>query len=286
MRPLPDDSPQYRHRTAGRLATAVIAGLLTLASPASQAAFSHAGRWFQVEVVIFAYDGHDALETEKLPDHGPLQQPDRIQLLHSRKGTPETGVPDLVRDAFIRLPSSMRTLNIAKKRLADRGDYRVLYHAAWRQPIFKHINSIPLYLRAGNDLGDRRELEGTLNVSVDVYLAVEADLRLSIPRTGAPAAAPPATSEPGDDWHARAYQAEAVYPELATEGPFGTVPQSRFHTIALQEKRGRIRSTEVHYFDHPRLGMLVTFTRYEAPPVAPPGEAGADINLETRGLDD
>ncbi len=284
MRLLPDESRHPRRLSAGPLAPLALACLLALSSATANAAFSHAGRWFQVEVVIFAYDGHDALLTEKLPDHGPLQEPTRVQYLHSRKGTPETGVPDLVRDAFIRLPSSMRTLNIPKKRLADRGDYRVLYHAAWRQPIFKHINSIPIYVRGGNNLGDRRELEGLLKISVDVYLAVEADLRLSIPRS---AQAPvPAVAEPAADWHTRAYEAETVYPELNQAGPFGTVQPSRFHTIALQEKRGRIRSSEVHYFDHPRLGMLVTFTRYEAPPVPPPGDPGSEFDLETRGLDD
>ena len=35
--------------------------------------------------------------------------------------------------------------------------------------------------------------------------------------------------------------------------------------IHLKQKRRRIRSSELHYVDHPVLGMLIYITRYEKP---------------------
>ncbi len=81
-------------------------------------------------------------------------------------------------------------------------------------------------------------LEGTLTVSVNRYLHLEADLLYD---SGAP-------RRPG--------------------GLFGIfsafAPEPAPHRFRLQQKR-RMRSGELHYFDHPRFGLIALVTPFEYP---------------------
>lgn len=52
------------------------------------------------------------------------------------------------------------------------------------------------------------------------------------------------------------------------------------HAIALQQKR-RMRSGELHYIDHPMLGLLIRISRYEFEPFIEPALTGSPANNPT-----
>ncbi len=241
--------------------------------PVAHAQSSHAGKWFQVEVIIFTQTSPGGSDPSRLPQVEVLNQPAGVQFLRATENALSNGQggrADPASDPFVLLSSGDRALNEMARRIDGNGSYRVLYHQAWRQPVLLRRDAQPIYIRGGSVIQDTPELEGLLTLSVDVYLATEADLRLSEPGD---VNLPPPPGDPlavNSDWHQQAARAESGIRELDPAGAFtGGRNMQRFSTIALQEKRGRMRSTELHYFDHPRLGMVLRFDRYQPPPGTP-----------------
>ncbi len=250
--------------SAARHVVIALFGLLCAAQAAAQS--SHAGRWFQIEVIVFTQSGSGNAGRE-LPRVDTLPRPADLQFLRASESA-TGGDVDPARDPLVLLPREQRTLNHVARKLEQSHGYRVLYHGAWRQPVLLHRDAQPVYIRGGDQVHDVPELEGTLVPSVDFYLAAEVDLRLSEPGTGAANVAMPAATPTDPDWHRQAAGVEPDIDGLGHRGGFGQVAQRpAVDTVALQEKRGRMRSTELHYFDHPRLGMLIRFDRYSTPPV-------------------
>jgi hypothetical protein len=132
---------------------------------------------------------------------------------------------------FTKLSSSSYRLNPVRYSLKRGGDYTVLYHRAWRQLAYSPSQAVDYPVRSSS--GDSRQrVEGSVRLVRERYLHLGLDLLLL------DAAAQPA----------------GLYPDAP-----GNTPVWR-----LREKR-RIRSTELHYFDHPRFGVLALVTPYSAP---------------------
>ena len=118
--------------------------------------------------------------------------------------------------------------------------YHVLFHRAWRQPAYDRARAVgyPVHTPAA---GRHGSVSGTVTLLKERYLHLDVDLRMT---TGAAVTAPYA------------------------DGP-GGAPVYR-----LSERR-RIRSGELHYFDHPRFGMIARVTPYVSPEEQATPEEGA-----------
>ena len=90
----------------------------------------------------------------------------------------------------------------------------------------------PVELPGGNNNPDRAYVNGLARVAVERYLHLDLDLRLHLPASAT----------------------QATSPE-----EYG-VPE-----IRLRQQR-RMRSKELHYFDHPRFGVIALITPYEPEP--------------------
>jgi hypothetical protein len=95
---------------------------------------------------------------------------------------------------------------------------------------------------SGNRNPERAYVDGLVRVSVERYLHLDLNLRL----------------------HLRATTTEATSLEYG-------VPE-----IRLRQRR-RMRSKELHYFDHPRFGVIALITPYEAVEVPPETDIPANI---------
>ncbi len=128
-------------------------------------------------------------------------------------------------NAFTELPSGAYGLNNIRGGLSASG-YRVLFHRAWRQMANDRANAVdyPVHVLADNG---RDSVDGRITLVKERYLHLDIDLLLKTAR-GNPSA-------------------------LYADG-------SGFR---LSETR-RIRSNELHYFDHPRFGMIARVTPYES----------------------
>ena len=111
------------------------------------------------------------------------------------------------------------------------GDFFVLAHGRWLQTLPPSSRPMPLFAQFGARLpaGGVFELEGTISVSQGRYI----DIVLDLMAPEAPVA--------GDAW------------QLARDG------------YALLQETRRSRFGEVHYFDHPRYGVVVKTQRVRPP---------------------
>jgi hypothetical protein len=132
---------------------------------------------------------------------------------------------------FTELSSSRYRLKPVRYSLQQGGDYTVLYHRAWRQLAYSPSRAVDYPVHALSD-DSRNSVEGTVRLVRGRYLHLDMDLLLR--DTG--------LQPPGH----------------YADGP-GYTPAYR-----LIEKR-RIKRSDLHYFDHPRFGVLALVTPVSAP---------------------
>ena len=148
--------------------------------------------------------------------------------------------------------------NVAS-RLVQSGRYRILQHIAWRQPVVDKINSQPILIRAGRDFSglfperayrpvefsdhlteqeqqnlttEVRELDGTINIVIGRYIHLYTDLVYRLPRSN--------PTELRD-----ALDRDQILVDYAVKS------------------HRRMRSRELHYIDHPLVGILIEATPIE-----------------------
>jgi hypothetical protein len=138
-------------------------------------------------------------------------------------------------DEFTVLSPAFYQLNAIRGGLRNSSGYSVLLHRAWRQVGYDaaHAIAYPIHFRADNG---RDRVDGSVTLVRERYLHLDVDLLLTTSGSASPAAG--AESRPA---------------------------------FRLHEKR-RMRSREVHYFDHPRFGMIAVVTPYDAPEEEPEPE--------------
>ena len=151
--------------------------------------------------------------------------------------------------AFSEISGNERQLEGPARSIRRSSLYALLLHQSWQQPIDQ--TPTPILIQGGQQFGDRFELEGTLSLRRQRFLHVEADLWLTqfSPQRALPAAKAPSNLK-------------AQFPDLFEAAERGRTfsADARFH---LSERR-RLRSGELHYLDHPALGVLILVTPLDA----------------------
>lgn len=159
--------------------------------------------------------------------------------------TPATGDLQPTRvfsqDEFTELARSLYQLDGVRSGLRNSSGYSVLFHRAWRQVGYDAAHAIAYPIHAFAENG-RDSIEGSVTLVRERYLHLDVDLLLMT--------------------------ASAAAPAQYSDGP-NSAPAFR-----LREKR-RMRSRELHYFDHPRFGMIAMVTPYDAPEDEPEPEPEA-----------
>ncbi|MBB3061449.1 CsiV family protein [Microbulbifer rhizosphaerae] len=214
--------------------------LLALAAAGAQAA-NYAGTTFEIEMIVFSRPGGMEQSRETWPAAPQLQYPDRWVDFQTADGDGATALSP----AVTRLDNKVAALNRG-------GSYRVLFHKAWRQVLQQKHKSPAILIDGGDSSGDHRQLEGSVTVSVSRYLHLSTNLWFSdfvggeMTTGGIPLPSRPtlASEEPLN---------------LMTGSPaplVGVQPLYAQRVAVLQEER-RLRSGELHYIDHPQLGVLI-----------------------------
>lgn len=175
---------------------------------------------------------------------------------------------------------------------------QVLFHQAWRQPMVPFEQAPAVIISGGEKVDEHHELEGSVTFSVSRYLHMHTNLWLTEFESNYGQAIgqwPPLPKQPrkpgevtdGDlsvDLHLSDPQpvispwnsAESTYnnstgynvgqrSDTFQLNNYGYLSQQPFVTkniVALQQQR-RMRSDELHYVDHPRLGILVLIKSYD-----------------------
>lgn len=243
-----------------------------------------------------AVDAPVALDDPDLLPQGPLPiDPPRADA-QLDLDDPELPLPPP--PAFTLLPDGLKELNRDAARMRSAG-YDVLVHAAWVQPVAAESDSRAIILDRSGDLDSTAwpVLQGSVSIHLSRYLHISTRLWLNTQgdylhpdwRMPPPPRAPASVqlTLPGlDDWYARRVEhlgdldvarpdgrvappplvrgdtADDAAPAMVDEqGPVDSGYPWR-HAILLEQSR-RMRGGELHYIDHPVLGVLVKMTLLE-----------------------
>ncbi len=231
--------------------------------------------WYQLELIVFARHSAADLAAEVWQiDPG---RPDLERALElTEGGFAET---EGLNFPYRRLGGSDLNLKPIAKKLRRSKQFRVLVHEAWQQPGFGNKQSRPVHISSAvaNQavtaarsqtagvyastfiaVENRPELDGWVRLSRARYLHLDVDLLLRAVDAPVEPVPPPTGSG------VVATTADtATEMALAPERPVGyRMHQSR-----------RMRSKEIHYIDHPTIGIIALATpviRKPAPLIPPP----------------
>lgn len=222
-------------------------------------------QWYHVEIIVFEQREATGRDAERWQIVAPEPQADEVVQLQ----TAEPGQPW---QPFTKLPSGDLQLSGMHRQLERADPYQPLLHLGWRQQGLSRRDAPSVAVPP----------EWSPEPGVDVELQAPAVTAEDLPEaetgtvTGMPWEAPLATLQPGPPlygyvrlyrerflhvavdlrYHRDSGDAAARYPYLYGQEP-----------VFVMEQRRRMRSGELHYLDHPVLGVLVQVT-----PVDPPAE--------------
>ncbi len=185
------------------------------------------------------------------------------------------------------LPRTMLQFGDQAAQLARNG-HTLLLHTGWQMPVYSRREASPMVIYGGHNFGDEFEpdgraktsssalapsrdsyfsslvtrpdpaapvwqLDGWLNIYLDRYLFIEARLDLR---------------EPGErHWAREENEVSALIAETEEENlrvDTASTAEPYLFTIRMDQNR-RARSQEIHYFDHPKLGLVVQIRRMAQP---------------------
>ncbi|UTA49394.1 peptidoglycan binding protein CsiV [Simiduia sp. 21SJ11W-1] len=235
-----------------------------------------------------AQQQQDALLIEQTSEPLETETDDSTQATEQEKAQLLATAP------FIKLPQSLRGLNDTIAALARRNRQEVLFHEAWRQPVVAPEAAPAIVVSGGETFGEDQTLGGTIALGVARYLHLNTNLwfaefaenygqgDLGWPNLPpAPARHPEDIQDESinlnagqlngrDDLWAQYEVIDTTYQSMLTK------PYVVTNLATLTQDR-RMRSGEVHYIDHPKIGIMVYVTPYELPEQDALPEPGAQI---------
>ncbi len=188
----------------------------------------------------------------------------RAELWDRRLIRPEVGnAVDLTygsrSDGFVTLAANARDLADVNSRLSASPRYRVIKHLVWRQPGLGKASAKSVRIQGGTDYAvqfpDRLSMGNATNAQQFVGESIATNSLLELDGT--------VKIVLGRYLH--------VYTDLVFRQPITTTSSEEDGTsenftslidIRIQNRR-RMRSRELHYIDHPKLGMLIQITPLE-----------------------
>lgn len=247
--------------------------------------YGNEGRWYQIEIIIFTQN--DALNTEQWSTDIALSYPPnwkKLEPLTEGKIT-EHKKQLLTTEAFYVLPVSERLLNNNVRDLERSNKHRVLFHSAWRQPVWSRDEAPSLLISGGDQYGEQTELSGSINLSVARYLHLNTNLWFTqfANNYGQEVAEWPTLPTPpnSEDMNKEVFKTNQKVNlwdnNSVSENEYDNILRTPFvpeKVVLLQQKR-RMRSKEIHYIDHPVVGILFYATPYELPSSLAPETATA-----------
>lgn len=251
---LPNESYNQTYLYTATLMVIIIT--LSTFFPALSQAKESDENWYQIEYIIFEHINADPYDLRY--EDTPTSLPKRSHYLHLLKQG-EALSPFHV----IELDENNTVLNDALNKLKNSPDIKVHDHGAWQQALQRGQYIPPLKIEQDTDILNAQKLLGELQIKRERYLHVAANLYLENTITLPYADLKTWLFEEDTqrwplDWLLQplAYQ----HPSLEAIGE-SEISQNRIH---LEQTR-RIKNGEIHYIDHPVIGLIVTIKKVDSP---------------------
>lgn len=223
------------------------------------AALSQAQDWFKIEVIVFENKDPSSLSHEYWAP---------IDAIPERSARVLKAVNEANIQSYQLLAGAYLDLHQERKLLNNSGDFRVLMHQAWMQPVATTQKPRPIAIRAGEILDNGMyELEGYIGVGRGRYLHFRPDLFFSKRLSKDEEARLLSFAEKTEN----AATTQPALPDLSSSAAQTTVSSAapsfelelpEILTVHLNQAK-RMRSKEVHYIDHPLFGIVVLITAVE-----------------------
>lgn len=234
--------------------------------------------WYQVEVVIFKRE--DPVTDEYWRLEGEPELTSSVIRL-ARANEDEAQLPDHATDAhrtaaerkaWRALDEEKHNLEQMTEQMLDRGDYRILFHESWRQPVSKRNRAFPIYVQGGQRVMpalQKRPDETGSSGSTSASMSPESDRN----------------NEEGISANTNSNTGTAFRPgaTLALPEMRGTLvlhvsrylhiepnlwltdqdARDRLYRVQIDQSR-RMRSEKLHYLDHPKFGLLIQVNPWQS----------------------
>jgi hypothetical protein len=245
-----------------------------------------AADWYTIEVVIFSQLDAANVQSERWPaSPGQPKIENSVEPRYALGAGRSRDADDpLLRGpiAYQLLRRDSFTMTREARRIRNTRRYDVLYHAAWRQPGLAKNESRALHIRSSDKGTARANIDGTIRVWRSRFLHVELDLLMRTNRRWAEFGAVPLnipanganevmSGQPSTLSSSTADRQSQVLGSSVIGGANTARALDDLAAFRLADHR-RMRSKELHYIDHPTIGVLIKAERYaraEIPPQAP-----------------
>ena len=236
-----------------------------------------AAPWYRVELMLVAYENIDDIDQElwsdalpdaqadeektALPDYRWWQAPQMYQQAYSAlwagfsfSSVPRADLPV----PFV--PLEHLLLTDAEQRINKRDDMHVVWHQAWIEPIQEEDHAIvhPLHIDFKNRFDIR--INGSFELHRSRYLHIDTDLTVQHYALQEPAALD-ALVLPGSDTRSD-YRNDILSQENISASLAAPMP-APLRAAEVKQSR-RMRSGELHYIDHPMLGIVLKIIPVES----------------------
>jgi len=261
---------------------------------------SYATGQYRVEVMMFAYLDENSAREEHWPlleeraaeeeaaIEAALAEADNEQQTLEDVTPPEEDTPELAEEPEtpkITLVDDLEFQNAAD-RFAYRSDMKIVWHQAWIEELQDSENAHPHEISAQYEEDNFRvTVSGALSLYRSRYIHIQPELEVDQWIFTIPDDAPITSDTPAEDTSAsitagttdsmgmpgenlppnQSTDSVTQAPEMIVTPAVEPEPEWVPLRAAQVDRSRRMRSDEVHYLDHPLLGMVVKVTPYEAP---------------------
>lgn len=171
---------------------------------------------------------------------------------------------------FQQLQPELWEFNDYLRSLDRSSGYRILFHSAWRQPLEEKRDAAPILVQGGRQFNEYNELEGYVRISVSRYLHIDTNLWLIDYAEALEAEDLPwnrASDQLNSLFEDESYNQAIPLGSSVENTPSFVLEQAPavyepIHIVEFKQSR-RMRSGELHYIDHPLMGILIRLTPYE-----------------------
>ncbi len=234
--------------------------IIAVGSPVKQNGLSQEDTpWYDISLIIYAKNYLSGEPEETWPDMEDLNL------------TKPSGAITLANatelQSILKLNTSAEFKDI-ERALKRNGTYRILFKEHWRQQVFDERLSVPWYIQGNTQVSGIDEFEGFVTINLKRYLHAYFDLRLH--KIGKPEKKVPLFLTPneladqeilGTNQQMKEGEIETGSIEQISNAGNNSDAMQIIETIQLKQKR-RMRSKEIHYIDHPIMGIIIKITPY------------------------
>lgn len=278
----PSPTANRQQQLPGRLQFALLVTLLPIAmnSPATQddTPIAEEPPWYNIDLAIYRQSRSLSQSEQWIsPDGISLRFPNRIISLTAADTENETLDAQPKGRAFTQREISDDVFRQTVTKLRQHSSFGMLYQASWRQPMVAEAEAYPILIQTGRWLDAYPEVEGYVRLHLSRYLHVKVDLAIQdyerqvLPTESefdwlsTDSETTFLTNQPVSipfTWADSAVRDQAQAPQASTEKTW-VVP---VRSMALQTSR-RMRSGELHYIDHPIIGIVIKVTPVKLPDI-------------------